>query len=821
MKIETAIFGQVGQGHGLRSRSVDLKVFDTATSHLDLPDAIPNGLSLPSYISGFTLNDHYIVARTFLDGQASRSGMVRAYALAIPLESLTHINNINVLFGILPNKIVEDDGFSQAITIDKNLLEQQKDSILTGNIAELLVTNDQRPLIHIGFQDFDKLVSAIWRKLWPDMRKNFSFRMSLTPSDSEKYQLVCIPETLISRWQNHNAIVNQLDTPSIANVKVEAFLDGYDKYSEFCHKFGIRLENPKKVGILDQAYKKYSNLEEAKFSDYLSVVRLIGSLSPNNDEAYEEKDSLLKKLNELIADASIKDLLLLRNFSGIEYSSSHTLWQAVEIRLGQYLYSIEDDKSIEELLESALDIDKAEEGWRSSVIKGLVNSFSDLNSSIFKTFWQWLQAFPEVAFRLLKNISFSPSIENTLVTNAPLKLSQEIEGLLLPYFASKQLLQLHGLVLGLRYSVREAFDKQLKVDTDKSYIAGLEEIAKRAEISKLLEACISTKQPRITQITINKAIENPLILKNVSYTNDESLFIWSQVLEKNLDAWNAPNQPKQILYLLLDSYIDNGKSDHVKLITLLSNTPIADLCDYPRKSSVWTLSNLGNLSQYLEQTALSWYERALNMNFIELDKELESAICNIKNLDEKMKQDTLNNTTAIIEIFERVNLFSEDIFIEWLTFWIEKSRYKSKSDIDRIGRLVKRKNWKSAADLILQYSKTSVPDLKVVLPFWRGLLPFWDWFEVSPYGFQQKWEALTELLLELYPSGPEDERLWSRAGGKRSLLKNIGSGQDNWLDAIEKMKKGAKPDPVDLIEKIKNDFPGNHKIATLEKLFRN
>ena len=162
-----------------------------------------------------------------------------------------------------------------------------------------------------------------------------------------------------------------------------------------------------------------------------------------------------------------------------------------------------------------------------------------------------------------------------------------------PHFASKQLLQLHGLVLGLRYSVREAFDKQLKVDTDKSYIAGLEEIAKRAEISKLLEACISTKQPRITQITINKAIENPLILKNVSYTNDESLFIWSQVLEKNLDAWNAPNQPKQILYLLLDSYIDNGKSDHVKLITLLSNTPIADLCDYPRKSSVWTLNRPG------------------------------------------------------------------------------------------------------------------------------------------------------------------------------------------------------------------------------------
>ena len=97
----------------------------------------------------------------------------------------------------------------------------------------------------------------------------------------------------------------------------------------------------------------------------------------------------------------------------------------------------------------------------------------------------------------------------------------------------------------------------------------------------------------------------------------------------------------------------------------------------------------------------------------------------------------------------------------------------------------------------------------------------WDSLFIGPKDFQQKWEALTELLLELYPLGPEDEHLWSRAGGKRSFLKSIGSGQNNWLDAIEKMKKGAKPDPVDLLEEMKKDFIGNHKIALLEKLFRN
>ncbi|WP_440824315.1 GAP1-N1 domain-containing protein [Psychrobacter cryohalolentis] len=821
MKVETAIFGQVGQGHGLRTCSMDLKVFDTATSRLDLPDAIPNGLNLSSYISGFTLNAYYIVARTFIDDQASRSGMVRSYALAIPLEALVHLNNINVLFNLLPSEIVEDDVFSQAITIDDRYLEKQKDNMSIGNVAELLVTTNQKPLIHVGFEEFDNLVSAIWQKLWPDMRRNFSFRMSLTPRDSEKYELVCIPENLISRWQNHSAIVNRSATPSVANAKVEAFLNGHDKYSEFCHKFGIRLESPEKVGILDQAYKKYSNLKGARFNDYLSVMRLIGSLSPNNDKGSEEKDSILQKLNELIADASIKDLLLLRNFSGTEYSKSYTLWQAVEIRLSQYNYSIKDGESIKELIESALNIDKAEESWRNSIITGLATAFNDQKSLIFENFWRWLGAFPEVAFELLKNIAISPLIENTLAINAPLKLSQEIESLLLPYFASKQLLQLHGLVLGLRYPVREAFDKQLKVDTDKSYTAGLEEIANRTDVSKLLEACTFIKQPRITQITINKAIENPFILNNVSYTNDESLFIWSKVLEKNLDAWNAPSKPKEILYSLLDDCIDSGKFNHTELITLLSNTPLADLCDYPRKSSVWRLSNLGNLNQYLEQTALSWYERALNTNFIELDKELESAVCNIKDLDEKMKQDTLNNTTAIIEIFERVSLFSEDIFIEWLSFWIEKSRYKSKTDIDRIGRLIKKRGWKKSANLVLQYSRSSAPDLISALIYCKSFFSLWDSLFIGPKDFQQKWEALTELLLELYPLGPEDEHLWSRAGGKRSFLKSIGSGQNNWLDAIEKMKKGAKPDPVDLLEEMKKDFIGNHKIALLEKLFRN
>ncbi len=88
IKIEKAIFGQVNQGHGLRFFSSNKDFFNKAGPLLDLPDVIPSGVNPFPYISGFPLENYYVIAKTFLDANASRAGMVIVYALAIPLEEI-------------------------------------------------------------------------------------------------------------------------------------------------------------------------------------------------------------------------------------------------------------------------------------------------------------------------------------------------------------------------------------------------------------------------------------------------------------------------------------------------------------------------------------------------------------------------------------------------------------------------------------------------------------------------------------------------------------------------------------------------------------
>ncbi|HHQ4308985.1 TPA: hypothetical protein ACSP7Y_005049, partial [Serratia fonticola] len=79
MKIEKAIFGQVGQGHGLRSYSSNPEFFRKISQWLDLPDVVPAGVDFSPYISGFPFENKYILARSFIDISASRSGMMVVY----------------------------------------------------------------------------------------------------------------------------------------------------------------------------------------------------------------------------------------------------------------------------------------------------------------------------------------------------------------------------------------------------------------------------------------------------------------------------------------------------------------------------------------------------------------------------------------------------------------------------------------------------------------------------------------------------------------------------------------------------------------------
>ena len=101
MKIEQAIYGEGRGGHGLRVASGAGRLFNELEPHLDLPDTAPPGVKWSPFLRGFPFGEHYILARTFADPNASRTGLVLTHAIVAPLGEMSALNDLRPLLALL------------------------------------------------------------------------------------------------------------------------------------------------------------------------------------------------------------------------------------------------------------------------------------------------------------------------------------------------------------------------------------------------------------------------------------------------------------------------------------------------------------------------------------------------------------------------------------------------------------------------------------------------------------------------------------------------------------------------------------------------
>lgn len=823
IQLDKAVFGQVNQGHGLRCCSFNRELFNSASSLLDVPDVIPPGVNPFPYISGFPLNEHYIIAKTFLDVNASRAGMVIVYALAIRLEEIIYLKGIDQIFELLPKQPCEENDFLNQYTI----IDISKDIITTNTssnnkLAELLVANKPGPIVHVGLLDFETSITSIWGLLWPSMRENFIFRLSLSPRDCVEPllpSLVCTSESLISRWPENCKRIDKINQNESYTLAGQALYAGYKEYEEFITKFEIEIKSASSLALLAQAKIKYVS-HSSNFSECLTLIRLLEVLSPNPTSGSDSKLLLIEKFEKLIKICKTDELLKLRNLKGISFSSFQIIWDSISTILGNNSFLAESDECILQMIRGAYDVkNEIFDNWKNAIQIGLYLALENPKSLIYPAIWRWFNIDLNLIIKLLNEINITSLIEEKLLVYAPQDFSKQVEEIILPFSRDHNLLQLHGLILGSQYSALEAISKQLEIDCDISYTKGIEALISRTKSIELLQASIVVKDERVEDFVVYLAAKNSTILSQANHTSNESLNIWKRALLINPNVWNAPNNYKEILFFLLDDYISSKKSAHLELICLLSISPIADLCDFSNREDVWNLPHKVLSDNFLNQTALGWYTRALKLEVIVLDPILENSIYNIPNLIQKMKQDSLYNIKGVLNIFSLITLFSESEFINWFIFWLDSSSRKVVEDMSTIGDLIQRKIWNEAAKVVFDKSKSSSANLNIILSHCKELLLIWDRITLGSVTDEDKWQALLQLLESLYPKGPEEQDIWTRAGGKDYRLWLLGSGSDNWRKALKKIRQGSKPNPSNLINVAQLDFPNNPQISILSRLF--
>ncbi|QQU66397.1 caspase family protein [Pseudomonas fluorescens] len=81
------------------------------------------------------------------------------------------------------------------------------------------------------------------------------------------------------------------------------------------------------------------------------------------------------------------------------------------------------------------------------------------------------------------------------------------------------------------------------------------------------------------------------------------------------------------------------------------------------------------------------------------------------------------------------------------------------------------------------------------------------------------WSLLEKVLVELYPFGPRDQELWSRAGGDLSRLQFHPTGQAAWHSALRTLKQGGGGRNINfgsLLSAAKEDFSNHPQLAMLQ-----
>ncbi|MFZ2852612.1 MAG: caspase family protein [Rhodocyclaceae bacterium] len=84
---------------------------------------------------------------------------------------------------------------------------------------------------------------------------------------------------------------------------------------------------------------------------------------------------------------------------------------------------------------------------------------------------------------------------------------------------------------------------------------------------------------------------------------------------------------------------------------------------------------------------------------------------------------------------------------------------------------------------------------------------------------ENPWSVLEEILVELYPFGPRDQEVWSRAGGDLSRLQFHPTGQTAWHTALRTLKQGGGGRSINvgsLLKTAKEDFSKHPQLAMLQ-----
>ena len=817
MKVHQAYYGEIRGGHGLLGTSGFEALARQIAPRLDLPDTAPTGVEWSPVVSGFPFQDCYVLAQMSLDTTAARAGMVFSHAFILSLEEICVAKDLSGLLELLIASKAQASSLNAMEFHDPG--RNSSTSAELANLAETLMLPGKGPAVRLGTAGFGELIAALWSHLWPSVRRTFAFRLSFGPSDLVEDPLpgvVCSPANLVSRWAGYKIVASRPETQKSLAVALLTGLSEGQQLLEFSKGIGSSLDSISQLSLLEHAYSR-SEAHPETIEDAIAVLRAVEALSPQPQVGAAAKRVFLSRLVSLIPAASPKQILLLRNLKLTAVGDSQPVWQAVERWSAENPYHEVNDLDSLAVIRDAADESVAVANWRSAILGGFQESTANPNSQFPHAFWRWAQMDALIVRWIFRHTADNTTVEIGIVNAAPTVINGHTAKEIVHQAAAHSWFRLHAVAIASIYEPIEAVREQLAVDRDADDDSGIRILTKRLTAEETLAIALEVDEPRLTSIAAEIAAKKPSILADCNFSTTVAQQIWAQALAKSTNAWNGPKDPTAAFGTVLDSLLE-GRPVDGDLIYQISRTPLADVSGYGRRLRLWAQIPERAREGILTASAKGWVQRAASgLENTTPEPELQRVVLLLPETDGMLLSLIHHDLQSAIHIVSLLDDFDESRFIHLL----RATRTVSVSDAVTIGRVILDRRWKRAAHDLADMVRQGRADLKQAIVGCESLLDLWTRLRLSLVQLSSReiWQVAEDLLVELYPSGPDAWGLWERAGGKNGDLLHQGTGRSRWRDALTLIGRGQGVRLESVLEQAKADYPNNDKLQVLMAQF--
>lgn len=809
MRVDQALYGPTRNGHSILKSTGDGLIAKEITPRMDLPDTAPHGVVWSDYLIGFPLAQHYVLGRTMLDTHASRTGMVFAHVLISLLDEMAKFDDLDTLITLLSTEPCPDKAIS-AIEVTSERLAAPKPTSEQMSLATLLVSFGKLPVVRLGCQGFDQIVSWLWGQLWPSMRRGLSFRMSFGPKDLVELplpSLVCTPANLSSRWIGFGIVTN--DEPPEEISLAAALLAGAERgrvLKTYASSLGVEIQTFANLSLLERAYELH--LSAPSLDSSIALLRIIETLSSRQPSSATGKEEVVTQTLRFLANATAKQALSLRNLTLTSLIHSDRIWNALSEWMAQYNFPEGDDTEITQLLLGLDDIGHALPDWHRAIKDGLTINKSAPSSRFFKAFWRCGNISTEVYQRVFSSLPVTDADESSLVEAAPDQLATANAQTLLTLSESRRLYRLHGLAASSVFPPLESVRSQLRLDKENVSLAGIRLALRKAQPGQVVESALALHNSQLTELAGVVASIHPDVLADLDMAEITAQNIWVTALRENPACWNGPKFPEAQFYEAMNVMLD-GNGAETPLITALSKTPLADLNGYTRRQELWESLHIPTKQRLIAATAEGWLKRVADGTASDIESEIQSHIISSPSFPTTVRRLISTSVDSALRLFSFLPSLTENRFIDVLP--LITARTFDRSDADSLGRLLLLRHWRFVAEQLADLLGRGREDIRPVLRVCYSLLGLWRRFRLglAPLSQDEKWQALAQVAADLYPGGPDHGELWRRAGGHNSDLLHHGDGRVRWEDALFKIRHGYPLRVSSLIARMKDDYPAN------------